>query len=82
MSGECEDKSLTERKYLQKAYLVNEYYLKYKRILKIQQENNLILKWAKYLKRLLTYPQNQVEKLAYEKWLQNYLYLGNSKLKQ
>lgn len=25
--------------------------LKYKRIPKIQQENNLILKWAKYLKR-------------------------------
>ena len=52
------------------------------KILKIQQENNLILKWAKYLKRWLTYPQNQVEKLAYEKWLQNYLSLGNSKLKQ
>ena len=80
MSRECEDKSQTERKYLQKAYLVNEYYLKYKRVLKTQQENNLILKWAKYLKRWLTYTQNQVEKLVYEKWFQNYLSFSSDQI--
>ena len=56
-SREWEDKPQTGRKYLQKRYLIKDYYLKdIKKLLKINNKkmNNLILRWVEVLTWQLT----------------------------